>query len=357
MHPIRVLESFGPPRPTTNPYIVQLAAQLEREPECELVFFSFVRAIVGRYDVFHVHWPEVVFSGHSRIKTLGREGLTALILARVQISRKALVRTRHNIELPAGLSRRQLFLIAWFERLTTMSIHLNAVTSTVSGEPSAIIPHGDYREWFASLPKQDAVVGRIAYFGLIRRYKGVEGLVAAFRQTNTPGLSLSVSGNPSTVAMQEQLLQSAGGDPRVEFAFRFLPDAELVLAVTSAELVALPYRFMHNSGATLTALSLDRPVLVPDTEVNRLLAAEVGQGWVHRYSGELTADAVDSAIASLRANPPVGKPDLTARSWEKAGERHMRVFDEAVAFKRRRRVTRFAVREPSEVSLDGIPRS
>ena len=49
----------------------------------------------------------------------------------------------------------------------------------------------------------------------------------------------------------------------------------------------LPYRHMHNSGAALTALSLDRPVLVPETDVNRDLARETGPGWVVTFAGEL----------------------------------------------------------------------
>ena len=41
--------------------------------------------------------------------------------------------------------------------------------------------------------------------------------------------------------------------------------------------MVLPYRQMHNSGAVLAALSLDRPVLVPATD-QRGLGAEVGPG-------------------------------------------------------------------------------
>ncbi|MBM4515638.1 hypothetical protein GS432_01345 [Rhodococcus hoagii] len=56
---------------------------------------------------------------------------------------------------------------------------------------------------------------------------------------------------------------------RVSSALGFAPDADLVREISMSEMVVLPYRFMHNSGAVLLALSLDRPVLVPDNEVNR----------------------------------------------------------------------------------------
>ncbi|MCX7523029.1 glycosyl transferase [Microbacterium sp. STN6] len=334
--PVRVLESFARPRATTNPYIVQLASALNGERHCELILFSFKRAILGRYDVFHVHWPEVIFTGHSTFKSLIREALTALILARIQLTRRALVRTRHNVELPSGLNRRQLALTAWFERLTTINIHLNAVTQSATPVPSVTIPHGHYKDWFRDYPQRAPIAGRIAYFGLIRRYKGVERLVARFLETRVPTMTLSISGKPSTPEIQANLCEMVGGDDRVEFTFKFLTDAELVSAATGAELVVLPYRFMHNSGATLTALSLNRPVLVPDTEVNRLLAEEVGDGWVYRYSGELALEDLESTVAAVHAKQTVGEPDLTARSWRRAGERHVQVFKEAVALVHRR---------------------
>ncbi len=72
--------------------------------------------------------------------------------------------------------------------------------------------------------------------------------------------------------------------------------------------MVLPYREMHNSGAALTALSLNRPVLVPDNEVNRELAEEVGPGWVFRYDGELTGRHLLDALAAHRARPPARVP-------------------------------------------------
>ena len=62
--------------------------------------------------------------------------------------------------------------------------------------------------------------------------------------------------------------------------------------VSESELVVLPYHQMHNSGSVLAALSLDRSVLVPDSEFNRSLAEEVGPGWVVTYDGDLTAESI-----------------------------------------------------------------
>ncbi|GAA4656797.1 glycosyl transferase [Arthrobacter cryoconiti] len=321
------------PRPTTNPYIAQLAQSLTSEPNCDLLLFSFAGAIFRKYDAFHVHWPEVIYRGSSPLKSLRRQILTAGILTRIQLTKTALVRTRHNIARPSGLNRREEFLDRWFDRLTTLDICLNDAAEETATERSMVIPHGHYREWFTPAIHISQVRGRLTYFGLIRRYKGVDGLVSSFLGTLTPGLTLSVSGNPSTPSLKEELISRAGSDSGVSFDFKFLSDTELVSVVTLAELVILPYLFMHNSGAALAALSLNRPVLVPDTEVNRALSQEVGPGWIYLFDGVITAEAIDAAILALRAEPPVVEPNLDARSWETMGAQHVSAFRVALGLK------------------------
>src|SRR5690606_29902058 len=148
--------------------------------------------------------------------------------------------------------------------------------------------------------------------------KGVERLLQAFAETRTDpaadSLSLRIGGKPSTDELAIMIDKAAAADPRIEVTPEYLADADLVRIVTEAELVVLPYRFMHNSGGTLAALSLDRPVLVPDNAVNRLLAEEIGPGWVHLFSGELTAEALLTALRRAR-EPRSERPRLTGRDW------------------------------------------
>ena len=83
---------------------------------------------------------------------------------------------------------------------------------------------------------------------------------------------------------------------------------------------------MHNSGALLLALSLDTPVLAPDNEVNRRLAEEVGEGWLHLFEGTLTIEDLERALKAVTANPPDGRPDLSAREWPASAALHAAVF-------------------------------
>lgn len=331
---IRVLTSFPTPRRTTNPYIVQLFRALQACDDIEPITFSWVRALTRRIDVFHAHWPEILVGGRPSIKKVLRQGLFVLMLLRFRWRGTAIVRTVHNLHLPADLSRIERWLLTWFDRRTDHRVVINPVTPLPDGQSHTLIQHGHYRDWFAEVPKGVPVPGRLAFVGLIRRYKGTEGLVHAFRDLQDPQLSLTISGNPSSDDLVADLISAAEGDPRIRFRFEFLDDTDLVATVTEAELVVLPYRHMHNSGGALTALSLDRPVLLPDNEVNRRLAHEVGPGWVQLFTGHLDDSDLRQALDAVRAAQllrSTSRPNLSARDWATAGSLHAEAYTRALS--------------------------
>ncbi|TFV52996.1 glycosyl transferase [Blastococcus sp. TF02A-35] len=327
--PLRVLQSFPEPRPTTNPYLVMLRDALAEVPGLEVRTFSWRRALTGRYDVFHVHWPEILVSGNGPLRTAVRRLLFAALLLRLRLRRTAVVRTVHNLRPHQERSGAAAWLLRRAERRTSAHIRLNDRTPATEGVWGATVVHGHYRGWFEQHPHQASRPGHLVFAGLVRSYKNVPGLVGAFTAADDPGLSLHVAGAPDSPETGEQLRAAAGADERVRLTLRHLDDAELVAAVTEAELVVLPYRDMHNSGAALLALSLDRPVLVPDNEVTADLAAEVGPGWVHRYQGDLTAEVLRDALAALRAEPRAPRPDLSRREWDGAAAAHVEVYRRA----------------------------
>lgn len=334
MDRLTVLQSFPEPRPTTNPYLVMLAGALREDPQLRVLNFSWRTALGSRYEVFHVHWPEIMVTGGTWPKRTVRQLLFLGLLAKLRLQRTAVVRTRHNLELPEGLGRIESWLLGMFERRTDLVIRLTDETP-VAG-PSSTIVHGHYRTWFAGRPHSAMVSGRFGYAGLIRRYKGVEALVAAFSSLPGPELSLGIGGKPSSAELSGALEAAARADPRILLALEFLPDDEFVAAVTAAELMVFPYRAMHNSGGVLAALSLDRPALVPDNAVNRALAAEVGPGWLHFFTAPLTAAALESALASARSPGRTPAPDLAMRGWDHAALAHKDAYLRALSLRRGR---------------------
>lgn len=333
--PLVVLQSFPEPRPTTNPYIVMLRRSLAGTPGIVLEPFTWRRFVLGRFDVFHVHWLEVHLGGPSSVKNAVRQVLMLVGLVRLRALRRPLVRTMHNLELPSGISRTERFILRLAERWTTLRILINDATPAAGRGPVTTILHGHYRDWFTT-PAASPQPGRLMFFGQIRRYKNVDGLLAAFRETAGAGevLRLRVVGRPTSPELAAELREAALPDTRVSLDLGFIEDTDLANEITASELVVLPYLEMHNSGSSLTALSLERPVLVPDNAANRTLAAEVGSGWVLRYRGELTGGALLDALATLRTSPPEAPPDLNRRNWERTGTAHLAAYRRAVSIAR-----------------------
>lgn len=329
--PVRVLESARELRATTNPYIVQLIETLERRDDTEVVLFGFARAIVGRYDVFHVHWPELlVTSARTPLRRLARRLLTTAFITRLRLTRTPVVRTWHNLVRSDGLSPWDHRLLDALERRTRHIIRLTDQTAPPLDVPTSTIVHAHYRDWFEpvteALEPIEPVDSRVLYFGLIKPYKGVEQLLEAVADSPEADLDVRLVGSPSDPALADRVRAAVAADARISADLSYADDPTLAAEIAAATLVVLPYKAMHNSGALLLALSLDTPVLAPDNEVNRRLAEEVGEGWLHLFEGTLTIEDLEGALKAVTANPPAGRPDLSAREWPESAALHAAVF-------------------------------
>lgn len=132
-----------------------------------------------------------------------------------------------------------------------------------------VIPHGafDYLTRQADeqpLPPELARVEGpvILAFGLIRPYKGTDVLIEAFRRLG-PGAELWVVGRPM-VPMEPLRALAAGARGRVRFIDRFVADEQIPAFMRRADVVALPYRNIEQSGVLYTALAFGRPLVLSE---------------------------------------------------------------------------------------------
>lgn len=328
-----VLESFPEPRPTTNPYLVQLMRSLPAD--VDVMTFTWRRALTASYDLFHVHWPENLPRGTTRVRTAAREALTAILLLRLAVRRTPMVRTLHNTGPHEPGGRLERALLRWFDRRTTVWIRLTPSTVPPSRAPVVTIPHGHYRDWFADLPLAPAEPGRVLYFGIVRSYKGVEDLLDAFGEVSDDAARLRLVGRTTQDSVRDRVEREVRADPRISARLEYVADEDLADEVSRAALVVLPYRRLHNSGAALLALSLGRPVFLPAGSTAEELAAEVGPGWIVTFTPPLTGVALAAALAHVHDPRRAPAPDLSRREWPAGGQAHAAAFRTAVAHARR----------------------
>ena len=135
-----------------------------------------------------------------------------------------------------------------------------------------VIPHGSYIGAYpdhidratarARLGLPDD--GRVLLFlGQLRRYKGVEELIASVRQMDAPGLRLVVAGRPVDATIEADLRTAAEADPHITLHLRAIPDDELQVYLRACDAVVLPFRDVLTSGSAILAMSFGRGVIAP----------------------------------------------------------------------------------------------
>ncbi|MBL0884722.1 glycosyltransferase [Myceligenerans indicum] len=308
-------------RATTNPYITELMAALP--DDVEAVTFSRRRALFGQVDVLHVHWPETLFRRRNALRTAGASALLVVSLTAMRLRGVRTVRTVHNESPHEPATGAEGWLLRLMERWTDELVLLNRHTRFGRDLNTTVIPLGEHASTYAGLPMPAGKPGRALHFGLIRPYKGIDTLVRAFRGLTDPAAALHVVGPAKDDRVLDEVRDVADRDDRIVLRPGFLPDDALVREICEAHVVVLPYRRMHNSGAALLALSLGRPVLVPDNPVNRDLADETGPGWVRTYQGELGTEALAAALAEPVPSDPVR---FRGRTWSEIGTAHAEVY-------------------------------
>jgi beta-1,4-mannosyltransferase len=305
--------------------------------------FSPARALRGGYDILQVHWPDKALNAR-RLPVRAAGALAAL--ASLDAARRGgarVVWTAHNADPHESrhpdLERR--FWSALVRRVDGV-IHLSeagrrmveARFPELTTRPSTVVAPGHFRGSYPDtitrsearaalgLPPKARV---IAFFGLIRNYKGVPHLVRAARALPEDVLLL-VAGAPQPASVADEVRSAADQDPRVRLSLGHVPDDRVQEYLRAADLVALPFRDITNSGSALLALGFDRPVLVPARGAMGELQALAGADWVRTYEGELTPALLAGALDWAQAGRRQASPPLDALDWAHVAEETLRFY-------------------------------
>lgn len=322
---LRVVQGAGTPDRAVNPFCRLMVEGLP--PGVTSSWFSWRTGITGRYDVLHLHWPEAMMRADSRVMLLAKQVAMSALVLRLTLTRRTVVRTLHNLSPHEPSSRFTGMLLRRLDRMTRHWILLNDAVP-VDRAPQTVVPHGHYLD---VLERVDVPVepGRLLFFGLVRRYKGVDRLVDAYRGVAADDSgSLVVAGGVVEEDLRAALDAAAAADDRIHVVPRYVSEAELSHELARCELVVLPYDDFYNSGALLMAMSARRPVMVPRTATTVRFQQEFGERWVLLYDGPLTTQHLTDAVRRVRAerHDRGATPPLAARDWRTLGHRVADVY-------------------------------
>jgi beta-1,4-mannosyltransferase len=329
--PMRVLIFPNDKSTIGNPYCDLLYGNMRKhgvvtEP------FSISRALFGSWDIFHLHWPEYYLSTPPLKATIGTIGLLLCVLW-LRIRGTRIVWTAHNLHshnlrYPRVERHFWAVLIPLLHGCVALSdasaSQARAVFPALQFKTVAVIPHGDYRGTYPAITTKagsreklglSASEKVVLFFGGISPYKNVPHLIETFQQLNLPDATLVVAGRPATPGDEAKVLASFSNGSRVQLHLKRIPVDDVQTFFAAADLVALPFQEIMNSGSAILSLSFDRPALVPDRGSLPELQRQVGAMWIRTFQSQLSPGELRSAIEWSTDTGRPDHPDLSAFAW------------------------------------------
>jgi len=248
-----------------------------------------------------------------------------------------LILTVHDVDSLAGAKAGRSRVTRWIYLLADRVIAHNAVSSRelqrigLRRDRIAVIAHGHYLESALEMPaisqsrralgiEPSAKV--VLFFGQIKHSKGLDILIEALPQLaqEIPEVTLLIAGRPwkTDFAHYDGLIDHLKVRAHCRLRIGFIPDEEVAGYYAAADLVALPYRRIYQSGVLLMAMSYGRPAVVSDLPGMCEMITDGENGYVFENGSK--DELAKVLISALRDKP--GRQQVVARASAYIRQRH-----------------------------------
>ena len=273
-----------------NPY-QQLLADALGSHQVQVLFPAGYRRVLPLWracrdasgiDVLHLHWIDPYLRGHS----MAIQGLYCLrLLADVALVRASGVRVVWTIHNAASHDSRFPKLERWVQRRLAKQVDRVIVHAQsnlrelrealpLPDRKVSVIPHGHYRKAYGPAMERKAArrelglpeTGRIyLYFGYLRPYKGVEGLVSEWAKSGRgeAGDTLLIAGHAADENYLAQISAASKAAGAVKIIPGFVASEKVPVFFGAADIVVLPFRKILTSGSLMLAMSYGKPIIAP----------------------------------------------------------------------------------------------
>lgn len=284
-------------------------------------------------DILHLHWPEAYYQRRGDVFDLLRTARFPFDLHRAT-QKAVLVTTAHNFhahdrtgEMLIGrnvryANRRSRVVFAHSDGAKRKLVQAFGL------DPSLVrvVPHGDLSVAMRPPVSQAEARnqlglghGKLALmFGTVQPYKGLEDIIAWWRQARPP-VRLAVVGKPASDTYAAHILRCMGNTSQIISRFEFLSDEALGLWLSAADVIISNYREIFTSGAASLARSFGVPLLLP----RRLDTIELNEPtpYVRRFT-DLSTDFRHQLEAALSVPPDfaAAAPWREACNWDRIAD-------------------------------------
>lgn len=213
-----------------------------------------------------------------------------------------------------------------------------------------VIPHGNYL-FFCDAEKQNKTEDRkksreklglkqedkvILYFGVIREYKGIEYLIAAFSKLHKeiPETRLIIAGHSWEFMAKkyEKLILDYQLENFVLYRPQYIPIEDMPLYFQSADLAVFPYLHTYGSGALHLAFAFSLPVVATDVGIFPETVDDGENGYLVPAKD---ADSLFKAMSKILSYPEEARRmgeyarhlAQTKYSWEKIAQQTKKIYE------------------------------
>lgn len=239
----------------------------------------------------------------------------------------------HNVEpherSPASGILNSYFLKSCDGFIAMSSKVLNDIERYVKGKPAKRLFHPVYDIFGEPVPRQiafehlklDPDQRHLLFFGIIRRYKGLDLLLEALasRRISHINLKLIIAGEFYEKGDRYiDLAMKLGIEKKVMFTGGFVPNSEVGNYFAASDLVVLPYKSATQSGITQIAYHFEKPMLVTDVGGLAEMVPDRKAGYVCRRDPDDIAAAIADFFDNDRSAMFISniKTEKKKFSWE-----------------------------------------
>lgn len=200
------------------------------------------------------------------------------------------------------------------------SIHLSPIGSTTE---------------IAGISRQDRGFKSILLFGSIKKYKGADLLIRAFKNIDPlirKGWKVEIIGKLTQECTNlVDLAKELNIANEVIFDSRYIDESEIAQIAMNADIYCFPYRQIDTSGILMNFIPFGKPILASNLGVfNDLLMHEksaylVSPGDISALTEGLTK-LIDSQYLRNQLGARAKTLNLPAEAWKQAAEVHARIY-------------------------------
>jgi glycosyltransferase involved in cell wall biosynthesis len=280
---------FLPYESWRNPYQSRLARALDSKgvqvrPASESSLAGALRARRrGELELVHLHWTSALLLSSNRVQSILKTALFILACRALKLQGVKLIWTLHNIfdherRDPAWEANAQRMCCLIYDRII---VHCPAAIELVQGayrlpaevtDRFVVIPHGHFSDQYPKqimrdearqvleIPEDEHV---FLFFGQIRPYKNLVGLLEAFNQLDEPKSRLLIAGEPANDAIREEIQRATAGNPQINTYLGRVADTDIQTYMNAADVVTLPFGDILTSSTVILVSSFGKATITP----------------------------------------------------------------------------------------------